>query len=71
MKFSIDRIEGTIAILENIDTKEKKELDISLLPNTIKEGSILLLKNNKYIIDKKEEEVRRKRIMAKFNKLKK
>lgn len=71
MKFSIDRIEGTIAILEDIDTKEKKELDISLLPNTIKEGSILLLKNNKYIIDKKEEEVRRKRIMAKFNKLKK
>lgn len=71
MKFSIDRIEGTIAILEDIDTKEKKELDISLLPNTIKEGSILLLKNNKYIIDKKEEEVRRKRIIAKFNKLKK
>lgn len=71
MKFSIDRIEGTIAILEDIDTKEKKELDISLLPNTIKEGSILLLKNNKYTIDKKEEEVRRKRIMAKFNKLKK
>lgn len=71
MKFSIDRIEGTIAILEDIDTKEKKELDISLLPNTIKEGSILLLKNNKYIIEKKEEEIRRKRIMAKFNKLKK
>lgn len=71
MKFSIDRIEGTIAILEDIDTKEKKELDISLLPNTIKEGSILLLKNNKYIIEKKEEEIRRKRIMDKFNKLKK
>ncbi len=71
MKYSIDRIEGTIAILEDIDTKEKIELDISLLPKNIKEGSIILLKDNIYIIDETEEEIRRKRIMDKFNKLKK
>ena len=71
MKYSIDRIEGTIAILEDIDTKEKIELDISLLPKNIKEGNIILLKDNIYIIDEKEEEIRRKRIMDKFNKLKK
>lgn len=71
MKYSIDRIEGNIAILEDINTKEKIELDISLLPNNIKEGNILLLKDNIYIIDETEEDLKRKRIMEKFNKLKK
>lgn len=71
MKYSIDRIEGNIAILEDINNKEKLEVDISLLPSNIKAGSILLLKNNIYIIDETEEDIRRKRIMEKFNKLKK
>lgn len=71
MKYSIDRIEGNIAILEDINNKEKLEVDISLLPSNIKEGSILSLKDNIYIIDETEEDIRRKRIMEKFNKLKK
>lgn len=71
MKYSIDRIEGNIAILEDINNKEKLEVDISLLPSNIKAGSILSLKDNIYIIDETEEDIRRKRIMEKFNKLKK
>ena len=39
--YSIDRIEDNIAILENRTTLELKEVDITLLPNNIKEGSIL------------------------------
>lgn len=71
MKYAIDRIENNIAILENIETKEKINISISLLPSNIKEGNILLYKDNIYILDETEEETRRTRIMDKFNKLKK
>ena len=70
MKYAIDRIEENIAILENINTKEKLEININELPKEIKEGSILVFKDNKYIIDEAEEENRRKIILEKFNKLK-
>ena len=70
MKYAIDRIEENIAILEDINTKEKIEINITELPKGIKEGSILVFKDNKYIIDEKEEENRRKIILEKFNKLK-
>lgn len=70
MKFAIDRIENNIAILENLKTKEKKEISIQLLPSDIKEGMIIIKNNNKYYIDKDEEIKRRKRIISMFNKLK-
>ena len=70
MKYAIDRIEENIAILEDINTKEKLEINVNELPKEIKEGSILLFKDNKYMIDEAEEEKRRKIILEKFNKLK-
>lgn len=70
MKFAIDRIENNIAILENLKTKEKKEISIQLLPSDVKEGMIIIKNNNKYYIDKEEEIKRRKRIITMFNKLK-
>lgn len=70
MKFAVDRIENNIAILENLKTKEKKEISIQLLPSDIKEGMIIIKNNNKYYIDKDEEIKRRKRIISMFNKLK-
>ena len=71
MKYAIGRIENSIAILENLDTKEKKEVNIKDLPSSIKEGTILSYENNTYIINQDEELIRRKRILDKFNKLKK
>lgn len=71
MKYAIDRIENSIAILEYLDTKEKKEVNIKDLPSSIKEGTILSYENNTYIINQDEELIRRKRILDKFNKLKK
>ncbi len=71
MKYSIDRIENNIAVLEDINTGEKKEVDISLLPEEIKEGTILSFNDNKYELDLDEEEERRKRILDMFNRLKK
>lgn len=71
MKYAIDQIEVNIAILENINTKEKKEVNLKNLPPLIKEGMILNFTDSKYEIDKDEEQSRRKRIVDKFNKLKK
>ena len=71
MKYSVDRIENDIAILEDITTKEKIEINVNYLPKKIKEGTILEKKDDSFIIDEEEENIIRKRIMEKFNKLKK
>ena len=69
MKYAIDRIENNIAILENITTKEKKEVDITLLPTSIKEGSIISYINNTYIQELSLEEKRRQEILERFKRL--
>lgn len=69
MKYAIDQIIDNIAILENIETKEKLEVDTKLLPKNFKEKNILVEKNGKYFKDKKEEEARLKRIEEKLKRL--
>ena len=49
--YSIDKIENNIALLENIKTKEKKEVSIYLLPENIKEGTIISYINNTYVLE--------------------
>lgn len=69
--YIIDRIEGNIAVLENSSTKQMLEVNINNLPNNIKEGSVLIQENDKFKLNINEEEIRRKRIEEKFNKIKK
>lgn len=69
MKYALDRIEENIAILENIETGERRKISIFNLPQNIHEGTILKKENNTYLIDTKEEEKRRKLIEEKFKKL--
>lgn len=69
MKFAVDRIEDNIAVLENIETNELMSVDVTLLPSSIHEGSILVFINNTYISDNAEEEIRRKMIEERFMKL--
>ncbi len=71
MKYSVDRIENGIAILEDITTKEKKEVKLKLLPKNIVDGSILAYRNKKYTLDESEELHRRNSLREKFNALKK
>lgn len=71
MKFAVDRIEENIAILEELESKIKKEVDITQLPNEIKEGSILKYTDNLYQLDVIEEENRRQNIKERFSRLKK
>lgn len=69
--YSIDRIEDTIVVLENIITKEKKEVDIILLPVEIKEGSIVSYKDDMYVLEITEEEKKRQEILKRFQSLRK
>lgn len=69
--WSIDRIEENIAILENTTTNEKKEVNINLLPENIKEGSIISYNNNFYKLELSIEEKRRQEILERFKNLRK
>lgn len=71
MKYAIDRIEENIAVCQNLETKEMIEITIDKLPKNIKDGTVLLFKDNEYKIDSQEEELRRKSIQERFNRLKK
>ena len=69
MRFAVDSIVDEIAVLENIETKEKKEVPLEILPEEIQEGNILIY-NNKYIIDKQYESKRRETLREKLERLK-
>ena len=69
MIYTIDKIIENYAVLENNETHEMIDININLLPKNIKEGSILILKNNTYSLNELLEHQRRISIQEKFNKL--
>lgn len=69
-KYAVDRIEGKFAILENIDTREIKMVELLLLP-VVKEKDILVYKDNLYMIDDKERRKRLRIIRKRLEALKK
>lgn len=71
MKYCVDRIEGEIAILENLTTNEIIEVSMEHLPENVKETNILNLIDGIYTLDLKEEEQRKINIRSKFDRLKK
>ena len=71
MKYAIDRIEEDIAILENLETKEKKEVDINLLPENVHEQAIVTYENEVFTLDDQTELSRKETIRAKLERLKK
>lgn len=71
MKYVVDRIEENITTLESLDTKEKKEVLLEVLPSNIKEGTILTYENDIYTKDEVLEQQRRTSIQNKFDRLRK
>lgn len=69
MKLVIDRIEENLAVCENLETREMIQIEIQKLPSGIKEGTVIKFEGNEYLIDKDEENQRRKRIEEKMNRL--
>lgn len=69
MKMVVDRIEGKIAVCENVEKREMIEVAIELLPKQCKEGSVILYENGEYLLDIEGEEERKQRIKEKMKKL--
>ena len=70
MKYSVDRIENDIIVLENILNNEIVYLKSCDLPFKVKESDILVYKNNSYVLDNDEKNKRLRRIKEKMEKLK-
>ncbi len=68
-EYSVDRFEGKYAILENRKTNEIKHVKKDMLPENIKEGSILQYVNGKYTYNEELTKEETKRIQDKMNKL--
>lgn len=71
MNYAVDQIVEDIVIVEDTITGEKKVIDKTVLPSEIKEGTILTLVDDNYIINNKEEQIRKERIKDKLERLKK
>lgn len=69
MIYIVDKIEDNIAVLENKDTREIINVNISCLPSLIKEGSILKYDGSKYYIDNELEIKRRQDLLERFKRL--
>lgn len=70
MKYAIDKIEEDIVILENLETKEKEAVNIKNILGETHEGAIVIKNNDTYITDSEEENLRRKMLREKLERLK-
>lgn len=68
-EYTIDRFENDYAVCENRDTKEMINIPKKDLPEGIKEGSILKLKDGKYSINVDKEKEISERIKDKMDRL--
>ena len=68
-EYSVDRFEGEYAVLENRKTNEIKNVKKDMLPENIKEGSILQYVNGKYTYNEELTKEETNRIQDKMNKL--
>ena len=59
MKYSVDRIEGDIVILDNVETNEIVHVNICEFDFEVREGNIVSFVDGRYILDLNEE-IRRK-----------
>ena len=66
--YAVDRIEGDMAVLVGEDALSLS-VPVSRLPQGIKEGSVLRVEGDAYVLDPAQEEVRRQRILALQEKL--
>lgn len=63
----IDRFEENIAVCEDRNTGEKKEILKDELPEGISEGDVIKKENGKYVIQKEKQEEIEKRIKDKMD----
>ena len=69
-KYSVDRIEEDIIVLENIDNKEIIEINKSEIDFEVVDGNILRLVDGKFVLDKEIEVKRKESLRERLNRLK-
>ena len=69
-KYSVDRIEEDIIVLENIENKEIIEINKSELDFEVVDGNILRLVDGKFVLDKEIEVKRKESLRERLNRLK-
>ena len=69
MPWTIDRIEGGVAVCEDADGA-RKEILITDLPEGAREGDVLTEENGVITVDEEQTLARRNRIRARFERLK-
>ena len=67
--FTVEKIEDNLVILEDRNKNTFFNIDKSMLPNNIKEGDILDLLDDKYIINEDSTKKIKEDIRNKFNSL--
>lgn len=70
MKVIIDRFEGKYAICEK-ENKEMIDIETDKIPTGAKEGDVLIIANDKIVVDKESTIERKDNIQDLFNNLKK
>lgn len=69
-KYSVDRIEENIIVLENIENKEIIEINKCELDFEVVDGNILKLVDGKFELDQKAEVSRKESLRDRLNRLK-
>ena len=69
-KYSVDRIEEDIIVLENIKNKEIIEISKSELDFEVVDGNILKLVDGKFVLDQELEVSRKESLRERLNRLK-
>ena len=69
-KYSVDRIEEDIIVLENIKNKEIIEISKSELDFEVVDGNILKLVDGKFVLDQELEISRKESLRERLNRLK-
>lgn len=67
-KFTVDRTEENFAVCET-EERDFVNIELSLLPGGVKDGSVLLWDGEKYELSTEEENLRRKKLFDLQNSL--
>lgn len=67
--YTVEKIEENLVRLENRETKKYFEVEKNNLPSNIKEGDILDIINDKYVINKNLTENKKNNIRNRFDSL--
>jgi S-adenosylmethionine:tRNA-ribosyltransferase-isomerase (queuine synthetase) len=69
MKGIVDRFEGSKVVVEMEDGKKMEIFDRKLFPENLREGDVVIFKNDRFIVDELETEKRKAYIENLFKRL--